>query len=126
MSGAIRIATAIVVAFAVGALPLILDGCDGSCDTHQDARASTPTCHHATPTTARIARVPTPCRHDHNDAAVAPTKAPSSPVRPLEVVAATVELPAFVASIASSRQALNDGPPRPSRPGAHRSDALRI
>jgi len=126
MSGAIRIATAIVVAFAVGALPLILDGCAGACDTHHDARASTPTCHHATPTTARIARVPTPCGHDHNNAAVASTKAPSSPVRPLESVAATVELPAFVASVTSRPQALNDGPTGPSRPGAHRSDALRI
>jgi len=70
MFRATRIAVAAILAMAIAALPVVLDRCAESCDTHQRTVASTPACHHAASTGTHISQVPAPCGHDHNGTAV--------------------------------------------------------
>jgi hypothetical protein len=72
MSWMMRAGTAAVLAFALVALPLVLDQCAASCDAHHGATAATPRCHHAAATTTRIGQVPSPCGHDHGGTVVMP------------------------------------------------------
>jgi hypothetical protein len=126
MFRALRFSTAAALALAVAALPLVLDQCAGSCEAHNGAMASTPSCHHATPTGTRIKDVPARCGHDHNSTAA--TSAPGSTFadRSLANVAATVELPASVTPAMSFRRVLTHAPPGPSSPSPDRSLPLRI
>lgn len=64
MSWAMRVSTALVVAFAMATVPLVMDWCAASCEAA--AHASTPPCHHASLSGPRIGHSPTPRGHDHN------------------------------------------------------------
>jgi hypothetical protein len=91
MSWKMRASTALALALAVFALPLMLDLCDASCEAHR-ARASTsaPACHHSSPVTTRIERVPNPCGHDHNGTVITSTAESASTQRPCPATMAVV------------------------------------
>ena len=71
--------TAAVLALAVAGLPVLLNQCAASCEAQHEAAASTPSCHHASSTGARVGHVPVPCGHDHDGALVPAVK--SAPVK---------------------------------------------
>jgi hypothetical protein len=60
-----RAAAAVLVVFAVAALPIVIDHCTESCEMHRSAPVAAPTCHHAASSSAHIGAVPVPCGHDH-------------------------------------------------------------
>jgi hypothetical protein len=70
MSWLTRAGTAVVLAVALLALPLVLDRCAASCDAHPDI--ATPSCHHSAATTIGIGQTPSPCGHDHGGPVVVP------------------------------------------------------
>jgi hypothetical protein len=126
MFRAMRFATAVALALAVAALPVVLDQCAESCEAHRDAIASTPECHHATPAGTPIKQVPTRCVHGHNGTAATSAQGSTPADRSLESVAAAFELPAFLTLTLSVRRAPTHDPPGPSSPPPSRFLPLRI
>ena len=126
MSRAMNIATAALLALAVATLPVVLDHCSASCETHRDTVASTPSCHHATAHGTRLGAVPASCGHDHNGTVA--TTARTAP--PLErslvsvVVAATRTIP--IAPLASGWRFLAHASPGSPQELAGRSLPLRV
>ena len=126
MSLVTRASTAAVLALAIVGLPLALDGCSAFCDAHQDSVASTPSCHHTTSDTVRIGHPPAPCGHDHNGTTATLSTAPTTPVRPLQLMVAVIVTPALMTQTVSFQATLAPTPPG-SAPDAHdRSLPLRL
>src|SRR5436309_15827383 len=96
MSSTIRAASAAVLALALVALHLALDQCSALCETHRDAVASTPSCHHAASTAMRIGRAPAPCAHDHNATSVRTSAGLVKPERAFHMAIAILVAPADV------------------------------
>jgi hypothetical protein len=67
-----RIGFIAVLALAVGTLPLMLDQCAATCETHHETVASTPACHHSGATGAHLGQTPGSCGHGHNSASITP------------------------------------------------------
>src|SRR5207253_3064433 len=66
-----RATTAIVLALAFAAVPLVADWCAISCEAaHSTTASDAPTCHHTSSTPPRIDHLPTPCGHDNHSAVV--------------------------------------------------------
>jgi hypothetical protein len=72
---AARLATAAVLATALVALPVVLDGCAASCEMHESAESAVPSCHHATSAAPRLTHAPGRCGHDHASVAAVSTVA---------------------------------------------------
>src|SRR5438552_3390668 len=126
MLRAIRIATAAVLALAVAALPVILDGCVESCATRtSDTSAAAPACHHASSVVTAVGRVPLACGHDHNGTAVIVAKDAAPVGHDAHVVALIHSVPAFRISIDSAHTIFDSAPPGPA-PTAVRPLPLRI
>src|SRR5262249_42552425 len=129
MTRVIRIATAAVLALAVGALPIVAEQCAESCEAHRAAATSAPSCHHAAPATARIGHLPIPCGHDHHPVAVstATTALASNTSHSFPIVALATEFePSMVRFVVTAGRAdPTVSPPHASLPLALAS-ALRI
>ncbi len=93
----LRAASAAILAVALAVLPLALDHCSALCETHHDTAASTPSCHHSSPATARIVGGGTPCGHDHNAAVAAVSGTVVTPERGFHTGTAVVTSPADTA-----------------------------
>src|SRR5439155_16717718 len=113
MSRATRIATTVALALAIGGLPVVLDRCAASCETHQDAAASTPACHHATSGGSRIAQVPTRCGHDHGGTTATAPQTAKRLAGPFEFLTTGVEPSTALPPAASTRHASTHAPPAP-------------
>jgi len=96
MFQATRIAVAAILAMAIAALPVVLDGCAGSCEAHRHSVASTPACHHASSTGTHISQEPTPCGHDHNGTAVTASNSPVPTGRAFDSIVLVDTQPAVV------------------------------
>ena len=115
-----RAPIAVVLALAFAGAPLVLDHCATTCEAAHAGSATdtTPTCHHATTPTARIAAIPTPCGHDHSSTVTTITADAGQVVQPQKSVMA----------VTASSVAMNLGPTSgfedaaaspPTRPSAH-------
>ena len=73
MTWTMRVSTALVLALAIVALPLVLDQCVAACEAHKAPTTDgpQPACHHVTTSTTSLGRVPAPCGHDHDGGAMA-------------------------------------------------------
>jgi hypothetical protein len=126
MCRAARFGVAAILALAVAALPVMLDRCAESCETHQATVASTPACHHTTSTGTHITDVPTPCGHDHSGSAVTAAKS-VAPIERASVLLATTGSPLPVAPPAGDDVRVDPhSRPDSSPPFAGRSLPLRI
>jgi hypothetical protein len=74
MSRVMRLAIAMLLAVAVGAVPLVRERCAETCDAHRVTTESAPACHHTTSTAIRITTAPAPCGHDHHSTSVGAPK----------------------------------------------------
>lgn len=104
-------ATAAVLALAVAAVPAVLDRCAATCEAHQEAIASAPSCHHVTSTGIRIGPVPAQCGHDHNATAMTSVKGAGPVGRAIGSVVAVVAIPNPFTLAASDRRVLRHAPP---------------
>jgi hypothetical protein len=77
MSWAMRVSTALVIALALAAVPLVMNQCAALCETAD--RALEPPCHHTSLSGFRIGHTPTPCGLDHS-ATVTPVTPEASPL----------------------------------------------
>jgi hypothetical protein len=126
MCRVMRTAVAAVVALAIAALPLILDRCAESCEAHPPVFASTPACHHATAAGAHIAKVPSPCGHDHNGATVRAAKVTAPAGRAFDAAIAAVSLSTRISPMAADFRLPPHSPPNSSATRSSRSLPLRV
>ena len=126
MSRVTKTVTAAAVALAVAAFPAVLDRCAATCEAHQEAITSAPSCHHATSTAARIGQVPTPCGHDHNATAMTSAKSDAPVGRAIGSVVAAGAIPNPFTPAGSDRRVLRQAPPGSSPAVDGRSLPLRI
>ena len=82
MSRTSRVATAFLLVFAFGNMPLAADWCAATCEAAHAATAvgAAPTCHHTGAAVAWMSGGPKACSHDHNG--VLSVAAPSPPPAP--------------------------------------------
>jgi hypothetical protein len=106
--GKLRNTAAIVLIVAVAFAPALLDRCFAKCAAQRAALASTPACHHATTSDARIRHVPPPCGDDHGgDTALAIKSAAPNPAS----VAFIAVMKAPVVSTSARTARLSEQPP---------------
>src|SRR5207248_1580462 len=94
MRSKIRAVSAAVLACTLVVLPLALEQCSAFCETHHDAVASTPSCHHTASTAMRIGRAPAPCGHDQNATSARIAAGVPKPEHPFYPVTAIIVAPA--------------------------------
>jgi hypothetical protein len=95
----IRPIAAILLAFALGSVPLVADWCAATCEAaHATAASAEPSCHHTASPSPRVGEMPTPCSHDHHPVVVDAATIAAAAVR----VALTHTVPASLASIGAS------------------------
>ena len=99
MSLPIRAAAAAILAVALATLPVALDYCSAFCETHHNAVASTPSCHHTVSSATRIGHAPIPCGHDHNATSVSTTTGLVKPERWLHSMNGALVAPAAGADV---------------------------
>ncbi len=109
---------AVVVAIAVGSVPLVADWCALSCETaHTAAAEVAPACHHTGSATTRVGDVPAPCGHDHHPVLVdaATTAAAALRVLPATTFLATVSAASVpsIAAVGSRTDRVAISPPLP-------------
>jgi len=126
MFRATRTAVVAVLAFAIAALPAVIDRCAESCDAHQHTVASTPACHHAASTGAHVSQVPAPCGHDHNGTAVTAATSPAPTGRAFDSIAMVDHRQTVAPPAASDRRVRPYSPPDSPTALAHRSLPLRV
>jgi hypothetical protein len=123
MSRLTRVATALFVIGAFGAMPLAADWCGVNCEAADAAvHASSQECHHHSEGSPQLTSVPAPCGHDH--AAVVSTAETSSPIASSWTSSAD---PVAVLFIASADQRIElIGPTSPQIRPPHRSVLLAL
>src|ERR1051326_2425240 len=114
---AIRIISALMLAFAVGGVPMIADWCASSCEAARHSGA--PSRHHASASSARIGRAPRPWGRDHEPVVV---DAATSTKSVTHTFATSAGLPGIVgcatpgAAAAAKQAAQPDRAPPPALP----------
>jgi hypothetical protein len=92
--------TAIVVTFAIAALPLVMDQCAAACELARAdvATSSAPSCHHTSSPVAKVGGTPRRCGHEHQMArltAADATPAPRTLVSGLAMVSGSMTVDAL-------------------------------
>lgn len=59
-----------LLALAVGGVPLVADWCAISCEAAHGATEAAPACHHTSAPMAHVGDAPAPCGHDHHPVVV--------------------------------------------------------
>ena len=111
MAGAIKTVTSAALAFAVAALPVVLNHCATTCERHQNA-ATAPACHHASVSGSHLAAPPGACGHDHGDVVVTAAKAARTTGQPdVDVIADLHTAPIADSAVAARRLDTTPSPP---------------
>jgi hypothetical protein len=112
----LKAATAGVLAVVLAGVPLVLDVCAASCETHSHDVAA-PSCHHAAAPGAHLSQAPSACGQNHHVAFAATTR-PTPIGRASTVAIAVVDSPD--ATLAMRRLSI---PSIDDSPGGHRAPA---
>jgi len=95
MSWLTRGATALALAAAVGAVPMVLDYCASSCTARQALarNGAQPACHHAAASSPRIGEKRAPIGHDHHGMTATVGASPVTPERGVGLLLAVLSIP---------------------------------
>jgi hypothetical protein len=126
MFRAARLAVAAVLALAIAALPVVLDRCADSCESHGHIVASTPACHHTVSTGTHLSHMPSSCGHDHNATTLTAANRPAPTERAFDSIVAMENEPTMACASAAGLRLRPHSPPDSSPTLDRRSLPLRV
>jgi len=123
-----RAVTAIVLALAFGAVPIVAYWCAATCEAARGTTATAPACHHAGSPVARVGHDPAPCSHQHHPIVVdASATAPNALRTPATLLQVTpFALTVIAPPLAAGGDASSKVPPSPTALPLVLSTTLRI